>query len=45
MRREGIVTLTGKASSLATGVRAFEAAYRIGGVRAMCNERTLERQR
>ena len=45
MRGEGIATLTGKASSLATGVRAFEAAYRIGGVRAMCNERTLARQR
>ncbi len=40
----GIVTLTGKAPSLATSVRASEAAYRVGGVRAVRNELTLERK-
>ncbi len=40
----GIVTLTGKVPSLATSVRASEAAYRVGGVRAVRNELTLERK-
>jgi hyperosmotically inducible protein len=38
---EGIVTLTGKAPSLATSVRASEAARRVPGVRAVHNELTL----
>ena len=35
---EGIVTLTGKAPSLETSVRASEAARRVPGVRAVRNE-------
>ena len=38
---EGIVTLTGKAPSLETSVRASETARRIPGVRAVRNELTL----
>lgn len=38
---EGIVTLTGKAPSLETSVRASEAARRVPGVRAVRNELTL----
>jgi hyperosmotically inducible periplasmic protein len=38
---EGIVTLTGKAPSLATSLRASEAARRVSGVRAVRNELTL----
>ncbi len=38
---EGIVTLTGKAPSLETSVRASEAARRVAGVRAVRNELTL----
>lgn len=37
----GIVTLTGKAPSLATSVRASETARRVPGVRAVRNELTL----
>ena len=37
----GIVTLTGKAPSLETSVRASEAARRVPGVRAVRNELTL----
>ena len=37
----GIVTLTGKAPSLATSVRASETARRVSGVRAVRNELTL----
>ena len=38
---EGIVTLTGKAPSLETSVRASETARRVPGVRAVRNELTL----
>ena len=38
---EGIVTLTGKAPSLATSVRASETARRVAGVRAVRNELAL----
>ena len=38
---KGIVTLTGKAPSLATSVRASETARRVSGVRAVRNELTL----
>ncbi|RPI01271.1 MAG: BON domain-containing protein [Zetaproteobacteria bacterium] len=38
---KGIVTLTGKAPSLATSVRASEVARRVSGVRAVRNELTL----
>jgi len=38
---EGIVTLTGKAPSLATSVRASETARRVPGVRAVRNELAL----
>lgn len=38
---EGIVTLTGKAPSLKTSVRASETARRVPGVRAVRNELTL----
>ena len=38
---EGIVTLTGKAPSLETSVRASETARRVSGVRAVRNELTL----
>ena len=38
---EGIVTLTGKAPSLATSVRASEVARRVSGVRAVRNELAL----
>jgi hyperosmotically inducible protein len=41
---KGIVTLTGKAASLATSVRASEVAHRVPGVRAVRNEMTLERK-
>ncbi len=41
---KGIVTLTGKAPSLATSVRASETARRVSGVRAVRNELRLERQ-
>jgi len=37
----GIVTLTGKAPSLATSVRASEVARRVSGVRAVRNELAL----
>jgi osmotically-inducible protein OsmY len=37
---KGIVTLTGKAPSLATSVRASETARRVPGVRAVRNELT-----
>ncbi len=40
----GIVTLTGKAPSLPTSVRASEVAYQVTGVRAVRNELTLERE-
>ena len=38
---KGIVTLTGKAPSLETSVRASETARRVSGVRAVRNELTL----
>ena len=38
---EGVVTLTGKAPSLETSVRASETARRVSGVRAVRNELTL----
>ncbi len=38
---KGIVTLTGKAPSLATSVRASEVARRVSGVRAVRNELAL----
>ena len=38
---KGIVTLTGKAPSLATSVRASEVARRVAGVRAVRNELAL----
>jgi hyperosmotically inducible periplasmic protein len=38
---KGIVTLTGKAPSLAVSVRASETARRVSGVRAVRNELTL----
>ena len=38
---EGIVTLTGKAPSLETSVRASEVARRVSGVRAVRNELAL----
>ena len=38
---KGIVTLTGKAPSLATSVRASEVAPRVAGVRAVRNELAL----
>jgi len=38
---KGIVTLTGKAPSLATSVRASETARRVSGVRAVRNELAL----
>jgi hyperosmotically inducible protein len=38
---QGIVTLTGKAPSLETSVRASETARRVPGVRAVRNELTL----
>jgi osmotically-inducible protein OsmY len=38
---KGIVTLTGKAPSLATSVRASEVARRVAGVRAVRNELVL----
>ena len=38
---KGIVTLTGKAPSLATSVRASEVARQVSGVRAVRNELTL----
>ena len=38
----GIVTLTGKAPSLTTSVRASEVAYRVSGVRAVHNELSVE---
>jgi osmotically-inducible protein OsmY len=38
---EGIVTLTGKAPSLRTSVRASETARRVSGVRAVRNELAL----
>jgi len=41
---KGFVTLTGKAASLATTLRASEVAYRVRGVRAVRNEMTLERK-
>ena len=41
---KGFVTLTGKAASLATTLRASEVAYRVRGVRAVRNELTLERK-
>ncbi len=41
---KGIVTLTGKAPSLGTSVRASEVAHRVPGVRAVRNELTLERK-
>jgi len=41
---KGFVTLTGKAASLATTLRASEVAYRVPGVRAVRNEMTLERK-
>jgi hyperosmotically inducible protein len=41
---KGIVTLTGKALSLETSVRASEVARRVPGVRAVRNEMTLERK-
>ena len=41
---KGIVTLTGKASSLATSVHASETARRVSGVRAVRNELKIERQ-
>jgi hyperosmotically inducible protein len=41
---KGIVTLTGKAPSLETSVRASEVARRVPGVRAVRNEVKLERK-
>jgi len=41
---KGIVTLTGKAPSLETSVRASEVARRVAGVRAVRNELILERK-
>jgi len=41
---KGIVTLTGKAPSLETSVRASEVARRVLGVRAVRNEVKLERK-
>lgn len=41
---KGIVTLTGKAPSLETCVRASEVARRVHGVRAVRNEMTFERK-
>jgi hyperosmotically inducible protein len=41
---KGIVTLTGKAPSLETSVRASEVARRVSGVRAVRNEVKLERK-
>jgi len=41
---KGIVTLTGKAPSLETSVRASEVARRVPGVRAVRNEVKLERE-
>ncbi len=40
----GFVTLTGKAPSLTTSVRASEVAYRVSGVRAVHNELNVEGQ-
>jgi len=42
---KGIVTLTGKAPSLETSVRASEVARRVSGVRAVRNEVKLEPKR
>jgi hyperosmotically inducible protein len=41
---KGIITLTGKAPSLETSVRASETTRRVSGVRAVRNELRLERQ-
>ena len=41
----GIVTLTGKAPSLSTSVRASEVASQVTGVRAVRNELTLEERK
>ena len=41
----GIVTLTGKAPSLTTSVRASEVAYQVTGVRAVRNELHLEERK
>ncbi|HWQ69917.1 MAG TPA: BON domain-containing protein [Patescibacteria group bacterium] len=41
---KGIVTLTGKAPSLETCVRASEVARRVHGVRAVRNEMTFDRE-
>ena len=40
----GIVTLTGKAPSLPTSVRASEVASQVPGVRAVRNELSLEQK-
>lgn len=40
----GIVTLTGKAPTLRTSVRASEVAYGVSGVRAVHNELTVEKR-
>jgi hyperosmotically inducible periplasmic protein len=41
---KGIVTLTGKAPSLKTSVRASEVAYKVSGVRAVHNELEVKEQ-
>jgi hyperosmotically inducible periplasmic protein len=41
---KGIVTLTGKAPSLKTSVRASEVAYKVSGVRAVHNELEVKAQ-
>jgi osmotically-inducible protein OsmY len=40
---KGIVTLTGKAPSLETSVRASEVTRRVSGVRAVRNEVKIEK--